>query len=591
MDFSQKIKLIRDEMNASGIDAYIVPTSDPHGSEYLPEYYKTRQWVTGFTGSAGTAVITQSDCVLWTDGRYFIQAAEELKESGYTLIRSGIPGEPTLVEWLDQNLAKPCVIGFNGFQYMTSEAESILNSFEDAVTLDFTSNIIDKIWLNRPYLPSEKIYLLPEKYSGASAREKIGRIREAMHANGAQKHLISKLDDIAWALNLRGRDIQNNPFFLSYLFLDETQTILYVDPLKLNKKIIEYLHKNDVLVKLYEDLVYDLEALENDGTAILIEKASTPYQLYDILKNRFKIVGKRNPSTHFKAVKSDVELEHLKECYTEDGAAVVRFFSWLSEQDVTTLSELDVDSKITGQRKKNPLFRMTSFHTIAAYKDHGAIMHYRATKESAYTLAPENFLLIDSGGQYLNGTTDITRTIALGPLTDQQKRDFTLTLKSMLALQRAIFLEGATGTHLDTIARMPMWQNAMDYKSGTGHGHGFYLAVHEGPHRISMNPSDVPLIPGMVVTDEPGVYRKGEYGIRIENTLYVVPYTSNDFGTFFKFEPFTVCPIDLNAIDKTLLTDEETNQLNDYHKNVYTRLAPRLNDVEKQWLEKATRSL
>jgi len=591
MKFSKKIKLVREQMRFSGIDAYIVPSSDPHASEYLPEYYKTREWISGFKGSAGTLVITQKKCALWTDGRYFIQAEKELAETDIIIIKMGMPSEPTISQWLIAELDDDFSVGFNGLQMMTSEVQRLQKHLKHKnVKIDFTSNIIDKIWLDRPYLPSEKIYIHDDIYNGATSSEKIQRIKDKMNALGASSHLITKLDDIAWVLNLRGNDITNNPYFLSYLFISNEKVILYVDPLKLNKKIIEKLHSNHIKVKLYEDLLNDLGGLKC-LKAIMLDKSATPYFIYNSLENRCKVIDHRNPSTDFKAVKNDVELKHLENCYIDDGVAVVKFLSWLSNVGMESLTEIDIDTKITAFRSENPLMRGKSFDTIAAYKDHGAIMHYKATADSAYTIEPKGLLLIDSGAQYLNGTTDITRTVAMGPLTEEERTDFTLTLKSMLALSRAVFLEGATGTHLDTISRMNMWEHAMDYKCGTGHGIGYFLGVHEGPGRISMNLSDVPLVPGMVFSNEPGVYRNGKHGVRLENIIYVVPHLENEFGRFLRFETLTMCPLDLDAIDLNMMTKVEKDQLNAYHEKVKNLLSPKLNAVEIKWLENATRAI
>ena len=590
----KKIKLIREQMANFEIDAYVVPASDPHASEYLPEYYKTREWASGFTGSAGTLIITKSRSGLWTDGRYYIQAEKELEGSGIELIKMGQPGSPTMALWLKAEFDSQCRIGFNGFQMMTSEAENLeqhLKALGIQPVYDHTANIIDKLWLDRPHRPCETVHIHDLKFAGESATDKLNRVREKVKAYGACCHMISKLDDIAWLLNLRGNDILNNPYFMSYLFIKEKGATLYVAPLKLNAETIEYLRGHDVEVKHYKDIIKDLEALDCEQ-AILIDKTATAYHFQDLLNGRCKILNHRNPSTEFKATKTATELEHIRQCYKEDGAAVVRFLYWLqSNVGQTDIDEIDIDEKITGFRQENPLYAGKSFDTIAAYKDHGAIMHYRATPETVYAIKPEGLLLVDSGGQYQHGTTDITRTVAVGPLSDQEKFDYTLTLKSMMALSRAIFLEGATGTHLDPIARQVMWSKSMDYKSGTGHGIGYFLGVHEGPQRISMHLSDVPLTPGMVVSNEPGVYRTGVSGVRLENILAVVPYTKNEFGTFLTFETLTLCPFDTTAIDVTLLDEIEKAQLNAYHQLVREHLTPLLEADVAKWLEMATEPL
>ncbi len=592
MDYFQKIKLIREQMQLAGIDAYIVPSSDPHASEYLPDYYKTRAWLSGFTGSAGTMVVTQDIAALWTDGRYFIQAAKEIDGTDIVLYKLGEPLEPTLTAFLYEHLNEGDTVGFNGFQMMTKEAENISIALIDKnIHIDYTSNLIDKIWLCRPYLPCEKIIIHDVKFVGETSKDRIERVRGAVKNLGANCHLISKLDDIAWLLNLRGNDIPNNPYFLSYLFIREDDAILYVDPLKLNNRIIDHLHQAGVKVKLYEDLLLDLEELTCQH-AICIDKAATPYHVYNVLKAKAKVIDRVNPTTLFKAIKNTTEIQHLKACYRNDGVAMVKTLYWIHKHiGKTHITECTVDEILTKHRKKLPHYYGKSFDTIAAYKDHGAIMHYKATEESAYVLEPKGLFLLDSGGQYHTGTTDVTRTLALGPLTDQEKSDYTLTLKAMMALSKTIFLENATGTHLDTVARMHMWAHEMDYKSGTGHGIGYFLGVHEGPQRISMHPSDAALMPGMVVTNEPGVYRAGQHGVRLENTLLVVPHTSNEFGHFFAFETLTKCPFDCNAIVKDMLTTEELLTLNTYHESVYQALHKDLTTDEQQWLREKTMPL
>ncbi|MBM7562338.1 aminopeptidase P family protein [Fusibacter tunisiensis] len=592
MHIQKKLKLIREQMKMAKIDVYIIPSSDPHASEYLPDYYKSREWASGFSGSAGTLVLTLKDAALWTDGRYYLQAEKELEGSTIKLIKAGLPDSPEIGEWIDQVLQAPFKIGFNGFQMMAGFVETLKNHFENtSVTYDFTSNLVDKIWLDRPLLPAEKVYKHPDNYVGASTQEKLMRIRKAMKTYGASSHLLTKLDDIAWITNLRGNDIKHNPYFMSYLFITLNTAFLYVDPLKLNDEIVEAMHAAEIKIKHYDDLPQDLESLSCE-TGILVDKSATPYYIWRSLKNRCKIINKPNPSTSLKAIKNEIELAHITNCHIQDGVAVVKFMYALSTvPDLETLTEYDIDTMITEKRAENPLFIGRSFSTIAGYADHGAIMHYKAEPKSAYPLKPEGFLLVDSGGQYMNGTTDITRTIAMGKLTQQEMTDYTLTLKSMMALSRMTFLKGATGTHLDTIARMHMWAEGMDYKSGTGHGIGYLLGVHEGPHRVSMNPSSVPLVPGMILSNEPGVYRSGAYGIRLENVLAVVPHLENEFGTFYKFKTLTLCPFDLNAIDLNQLTETERLELNAYHAEVFKELSPYLSASEAKWLKDATRSL
>lgn len=585
MNTNDKIRLIREEMVQSKIDAYIIPSNDPHNSEYLPEYYKTRQWVSGFTGSSGTLVITQEECGLWTDGRYFLQAEKELSGSSINLFKMRMPNVPTIHEWLYQNMPHGSTIGFNGFQYSAHDAELIKSELKDKkVKLDFRTNIVDKIWLNRPYLPTEKVFIHDVVYAGESAKQKIELIRENMSKNDCEYHLINKLDDIAWLLNLRGSDIKNNPYFLSYLLIDKEITYLYIDILKLNDKIINYLHENNVKVKLYEDILYDLQDLE-EGKRIILDKNAIPYQIYHDIDRRCQVVNKPNHSTTLKAIKNETECEHLRECYVQDGVALVRFMKWLDETVPNgNITETIADEKLTQFRSEISTFFSKSFDTIAAYKDHAALMHYKAHRETEYQLAPHSLFLVDSGGQYLNGTTDTTRTFALGDLTSEEKRDYTLVLKGMIQLSQATFLEGSTGTNLDILARKPLWDHCIDYKCGTGHGVGFFLGVHEGPQGVSMVGNNTVLSPGMILTNEPGIYKAGRHGIRIENTLLVKTYETTEFGNFYRFETLTKAPIDTRPIVKSLLTASEIEWLNDYHQTVYEALRPHLSKEDADYL-------
>ncbi|MBF4694603.1 aminopeptidase P family protein [Fusibacter ferrireducens] len=592
MNTNDKIRLIREEMMQSKIDAYIIPSNDPHNSEYLPDYYKTRQWVSGFTGSAGTLVITQEESGLWTDGRYFLQAEDELKGSEIELYKMRMPNVPTIHEWLNLKLPSGSTIGFNGFQYSAHDAEMIKSELKDKkIKLDFRTNIVDKIWLNRPYLPTEKVFIHDEVYAGESAKRKIEHIRANMVKNECDYHLINKLDDIAWLLNLRGSDIKNNPYFLSYVLIDKEITYLYIDILKLNDKIINYLHENDIKVKIYEDVLYDLQDLE-EGKRIVLDKKAIPYQLYHDIDRRCQILDQPNHSTTLKAIKNEIECSHLRDCHIQDGVAMLRFMKWLDETVPTgNITETIADEELTQYRSEISTFFSRSFDTIAGYKDHAALMHYKAKPETEYTLKPESLFLVDSGGQYLNGTTDITRTFALGPLSDEEKRDYTLVLKSMIQLSKAIFLEGTTGTNLDILARKPMWDNGLDYKCGTGHGVGFFMGVHEGPQGISMVYNTIPLESGMILTNEPGIYKSDRHGIRIENTLLTVPFKTTEFGKFYHFETLTMTPIDMRPVVKALLTDEEIEWINQYHQTVHDALRPHLSKEDAAYLEKVTQAI
>ncbi len=589
MNTNDKIRLIREEMAQSNIDAYIIPSSDPHGSEYLPEYYKTRQWVSGFTGSAGTLVITQTESGLWTDGRYFIQAEEELKPSEIKLYKMRMPNTPSIHQWLLEKLPQGATVGFNGFQYATKDAELLKHELRDKkVRLDFKTNIVDKIWLDRPYLPTEKVFIHDEVYAGRSAKQKIEQVRAKMLEDGSDYHFINKLDDIAWILNLRGSDIKNNPYFLSHLLIDKEITYLYIDILKLNDKIINYLHENNVKVKLYEDLLDDIQLLTEGGN-LSLDKRFVPYQIFHDIDKKLVVTDKSNYSSEFKAVKNETEINHLKSCHVQDGVAMLRFMKWLDESvSLGSVTEISADEQLTKFRSDISTYFSKSFDTIAAYRDHAAQMHYRASSESQYKLESKSLFLVDSGGQYLNGTTDITRTFALGTLSEEEKRDYTLVLKGMIQLSLAIFLEGSTGSNLDILARKPMWDQCMDYKCGTGHGVGFFMGVHEGPQGLAMVWNSAPLKPGMILTNEPGIYKSGRHGIRTENTLLVVPHRETEFGAFYKFETLTVTPIDTRPVIVSMLTDDERLWLNQYHKRVYDTLRPHLSREDAAYLEQVT---
>lgn len=592
MDTKNKLKLIRKEMKDSKIDVYIIPTNDPHGSEYLPEYYKTRQWVSGFTGSAGTLVITDKKCGLWTDGRYFLQAEEELKGTEIELFKTRVPNSISIPDWLAQNIKKEATIGFNGFQFTADEAESIKETlFDKKIKFDFTANIVDKIWLDRPYLPSDRIFIHGSQYAGETTIQKLDRIRKSMEDDGADYHYINKLDDIAWILNLRGNDIKNNPYFLSHLIIDKECSYLYVDILKLNNRIINYLHECNVKVKLYDDLLEDLSLLKK-GSKIVLDKKSIPYHLYYEIYNRCSIINKQNYATAFKAIKNEMQCNHLRNCNIKDGVAMLRFMKWLDESVCTSnITEIIASEMLNQYRSDISTYISTSFDTIAAYKEHAAIMHYRATSKTDRILEPHGLFLVDSGGQYLNGTTDITRTYALGELSDEEKIDYTLVLKGMIQLSMAVFIEGTTGTSLDLLARKPMWDYGIDYKCGSGHGIGFFSGVHEGPHGFSLIPNSTPLKPGMVITNEPGIYKEGRHGIRIENTLLVSNHKDTEFGSFYSFETLTLAPIDTRPILLDLLNSDELKWLNDYHQIVYSTLKPHVLKEDLEYLELVTKSL
>lgn len=583
-----RIQALRHLMAQHQLDAYIAPAGDPHGTEYLHPHFKGRDWLTGFTGSRGTVVITPQAALLWTDGRYFIQAANELKDSSVQLMRIGFPEDPTLAEWLAIKLPSKPRIGFFGMDMPLSEANGILKAF-GATPPDFVCDrdLIGALWEDRPLLPTGPARVHPLEFAGTSVDEKLMALR-AQLPEGAL-HLLCKLDDIAWLFNLRGDDIPNNPYCFSFALIDAATATLYIDPLKVTPDVLDHLSSSAVTLRPYSSLLEDL-CNHAKGHTYLIEEASTPYQIYTLLKARGVVISDVLPTSKLKSIKSIEEQAHIREAYIQDGIALVKFMRLIKENP-SQHTEYTIGPLLTQLRQAGDHARGNSFDTICAYKDHGAMMHYKAAPATAYPLEAKGLLLVDSGGQYLTGTTDITRTIALGPLTQQEKEDYTITLKAMRYLASAIFLKGATGTHLDGLCRHHMWRHGLDYKCGTGHGLGYHLGVHEGPQNFSMNPSSHPIVPGMVVTDEPGVYREGVHGVRIEDTLICTPHLENEFGTFYKFENVTLVPYERDAIVKEMLTQEEVDGINAYHARVYRTLAPHLAGEDLKWLERATKAV
>jgi Xaa-Pro aminopeptidase len=591
MKVSERIQKLRELMKKEKIDYYIVPSEDFHQSEYVAECFKARAYITGFTGSAGTALIGLEKAILWTDGRYFIQANQQLEGSGVELFKMRIPGWPTLEEWLMENVSEGQTLGFDGRVLPVNRYKDISKIKQNKnINIAMDKDLIEEIWTDKPEMPKEKVFILDTKYCGKSAKEKIQEVRNDMEKLGSKAYIISSLDDIAWLFNIRGNDVKNTPVVLSYALIDEDRAILYIDVEKISDSDKEALSREGIIIKNYEDVFEDIKEIKD---SIIFDSDKVSAYIYEQINNDVKKIEELNITTKLKAIKNEAEINSLKNCQLKDGVAMVRFIKWIKDNvGKEVITELSLADKLCEIRSKGDLFIEESFATIAGYKEHAAMMHYSATEESAYELKKEGILLVDSGGQYFDGTTDITRSIILGKLTEEEKRDFTLVLKAHIGLMKAVFLKGTTGSNVDILSRRVLWEEGLDYKCGTGHGVGFCLSVHEGPQTIRPIPNTVELEPGMILTNEPGIYREGKHGIRTENIMLVVPDKKDEeFGEFYKFETMSYCPIDLEGIDVNLLTDYEKEWLNDYHKETYEKLSPFLNDEEKQFLKEETKAI
>lgn len=584
------LEALRDLMRSKHIDAVIIPGTDPHQSEYPSEHWKFRDYVSGFTGSNGTAVVTLDDAGLWTDSRYFLQAAEQLEGSGFTLRKENIPGEPTVLGWLGEVLDEDAVVGVDGRLFSLIEANRIemfcaQNGFMFAP--DFRA--AEAIWTDRPARPMNPAFVHDEALAGEDVDSKISRVVDALDAADADGLLITALDEIAWLLNLRGSDVDYTPVVIAFAYVSEDERVLFIDSEKVTSEVKDHLKKYGVKIKDYDDIEKFLGKISSTATVMV-----DPNRVSDAL-GQAMICNKTymaSPVIALKGVKNECQIAGFRQAMLYDGAAMVRMMMWLEQNVANGITEMDVDRRLQQERAAYASNRGDSFHMIAGYKDHGAIVHYEATDESAYTLAPEGLLLIDTGGQYLEGTTDITRTISLGNPTAAEKHDYTLILKGHLALARAVFPKGTMGVQLDVLARGPLWNEGMTYLHGTGHGVGHFLGCHEGPQSIRMEANPTPLELGMVTSNEPGIYKTGEYGIRTENLLLCVPACSNEeWGEFYKFESLTLFPYDTTLMDMDMLSREEVKQINDYHAMVCERLRPLLNADEAQWLEQKCKSI
>ena len=593
----QRIENIRDLMKEKNIYAYIVPSSDYHQSEYVGDYFKSREFMSGFTGSSGTLIISMDEAGLWTDGRYFIQAENELKDSGIKLFKMGEEGVPTIEEYLLEKLPKNSTLGFDGRVMSVKEGQSLANKLAfKGINIEYKYDLVNDIWKDRCSLPTEKAFLLGTEYSGESFSDKLSRIRAVMKEKKATTHILASLDDIAWLFNIRGRDVKSNPVVLSYAVISIDSVYLFIDKNKIGEDIRAELSKENVQIKGYEEVYEFIKNIDEDEV-VLIDTSKVNYAIYNNIPSNVQKIEERNPSILFKSIKNEIELKNIRNSHIKDGVAFTKFMYWLKNNiGKIEITEISATQKLEEFRREQDKFIEPSFSTIAAYKDHAAMMHYSATEESNYKLEPRDLFLVDSGGQYFDGTTDITRTIALGPIPENVRKDFTNVVRGMIRLSKAKFLYGCRGYNLDILARGPLWEEGIDYKCGTGHGIGFVLNVHEGPNgfrwKVREDIDDRCILEeGMVTTNEPGVYVENSHGIRIENEIVVRKAEKNEYGQFMDFEVITFAPIDLDAIDESLILKDEKIYLNNYHKQVYDKISPYLNEEEKQWLKTYTREI
>ena len=584
-----RIASLRNFMRKHKLSAFIIPSTDPHSGEYIPKHWEARKWISGFTGSAGTVVVTLDKAGLWTDSRYFLQAAEQLENTGITLFKERLPETPSIVEWLGCVLNAEDNVGIDGWVNSYQETSNLQKELEKKqIHLTLAPDPFNKLWTDRPALPDNKVFIHELKYAGLSCKDKITQIREAIRRNSCTGILISALDEVAWTLNLRGSDVHCNPVFVSYLLITEYSSTLYIIENKLSDEVKDYLTENEIKVRPYSTIEKDLK----DFTGKLLLSANINAAVHAAACAHSLIKIAPSPVLFLKAIKNETEIEGFHRAMKRDGVAMVKFLRWLKAAVSTgNETEISIDKKLYEIRAGQPHFNGISFDTIAGYKAHGAIVHYEATPETDIPLKPEGMLLLDSGAQYLDGTTDITRTIVLGALTKEEKADYTLVLKGFIQLSMAQFPHGTCGTQLDALARLPMWKAGINYLHGTGHGVGCFLNVHEGPHQFRMNHMPALLVPGMTVTNEPGIYKTGRHGVRTENTMLIVPSQETEFGTYYKFEPLTLCPIDKEAILTDMLSDEEITWFNQYHEKVYNCLNPELNNEEREWLKEVTSPL
>ena len=587
---NERVGRLRSWMEENGFTAFVFPSSDPHNSEYVADHWKSREWISGFSGSAGTAVVTLEHAALWTDSRYFIAAEKELNGTGFQLMKLRMEGTPSVSEWLASELStyEKAVVGQDGNVNSFAEVAAMEQELatKGNITVQTDADPMAELWTDRPVIPDNMVSLHPLEYSGESTSSKVSRVRKQLLDCGADGLLVTALDEIAWVLNLRGSDVHCNPVFVSYLLISPENITLYINNVKLPDDVKAYLMSEHIDVQAYESVVEGLRLYV--GKSLLVDMSSTNYSLATAVPFE-KVCSGVSPIASMKAVKNKVEQDGFRAAMLRDGVAVVKFLAWLkSAVEAGGQTEISLDERLTALRAEQPKFKGISFDTIVGYEAHGAIVHYEATPETDIPVQPHGLVLIDSGAQYLDGTTDITRTIALGELSEEQRRVYTLVLKGHIQLDRCRFPAGACGSQIDALARAPMWREGYNYMHGTGHGVGSYLNVHEGPHQIRMEWRPTPLQAGMTVTNEPGIYLEGKFGVRIENTLLIVPAESTAFGDFLKFETLTLAPIDTAPIVLEMLSTEEREWLNNYHRRVYESLKPYLTAVEQEWLRKAT---
>ena len=587
----ERIHALRMTFRPNNIKAFIIPSTDPHLSEYVAPYWMSREWISGFTGSAGTAVILMDKAGLWTDSRYFLQAEKELEGSGITLYKEMLPETPSITKFLCQNLKPGESVSIDGKMFSVQQVEQMK---EDLAPYQLQVNLfgdpLKNIWKDRPSMPDAPAFIYDVKYAGKSCGEKVAAIRTELKKKGIFALFLSSLDEIAWTLNLRGSDVHCNPVIVSYLLVTQDEVVYFISPEKITQEVNEYLQEQQVSLRKYDEAESFLNSFA--GENILIDPKKTNYAIYSAINPACKVVRGESPVTLLKAIRNEQEIAGIHHAMQRDGVALVKFLKWLEASVLSGKeTELSVDRKLHEFRAAQPLYMGESFDTIAGYKEHGAIVHYSATEERDVTLQSKGFLLLDPGAQYLDGTTDITRTIALGELTEEEKTDYTLILKGHIALAMAKFPAGTRGAQLDVLARMPIWSHGMNFLHGTGHGVGHFLSVHEGPQSIRMNENPIVLQPGMVTSNEPGVYKAGSHGIRTENLTLVCKDKEGMFGEYFKFETITLCPICKKGIIKEMLTAEEVKWFNDYHQTVYKKLSPSLNEEEKKWLLEATKAI
>ena len=587
----ERISALRATFDKEGIAAFIIPSTDAHLSEYVAPHWKAREWISGFTGSAGTVVVTRDKAGLWTDSRYFLQAARQLEGTGIELYKEMLPETPGIPAFLSATLKPGDAVGIDGQVFSVEEALQLEKQLRrNGISAKSISDPMDLIWTDRPAMPEEPACVYDLKYAGRTCREKLDAVRLKMKETGAGALLISSLDEIAWALNIRGNDVHCNPVVVSYLIVGEHDAHFFIEPRKVTEELAGHLKEAGVSIHNYKETEQFLNRIKVQN--ILLNPARTNYAVYSAIRPDCRIIEGDSPVTLLKAIRNEREIAGIHAAMQRDGVALVKFLKWLEEAvPADNETEISVDRKLHEFRAAQPLYMGESFDTIAGYKEHGAIVHYEATPETDMPLKPEGFLLLDSGAQYLDGTTDITRTIALGELTEEEKTDYTLILKGHIDLAMAVFPEGTRGAQLDVLARMPIWQHHMNFLHGTGHGVGHFLNVHEGPQSIRMNENPVTLRPGMVTSNEPGVYKAGSHGVRTENLVLTVKDGEGMFGNYLKFETITLCPICKKGIIKEMLTAEETEWLDNYHRHVYEKLSPSLDEEEREWLKEACSKL